>query len=200
VETREQRGTRPPLAEPPHPSLQGAAKAAERAARLWSPRHSRPTGATRFDADQERIRRHGNSVILEPVAQDWAWLEAVIGPLDADFAQAAARSPLNTSASASISSVSSGDRLSQSGRSKRASSLACACRVEIHHRAATKLIASSRCTLLLGSRRVTGPRMSSVPRQTGCGRSRTQALMVELWSIPVNQRIANRIAVSLKGQ
>ena len=39
----------------------------------------------RFDGQEVRIRRQGRAVILEPVADDWAWLEAVIGPVDADF-------------------------------------------------------------------------------------------------------------------
>ena len=39
----------------------------------------------RFDGDEVRIRRHGNAVILEPVAQDWDWLTEVVGPVDADF-------------------------------------------------------------------------------------------------------------------
>lgn len=39
----------------------------------------------RFDSDEVRIRRHGRGVILEPIAQDWAWLDDVIGPVDADF-------------------------------------------------------------------------------------------------------------------
>ena len=47
----------------------------------------------RFDADQVRIRRHGNAVILEPVAHDWAWLDAVAGKLDRDFVQAAKEKP-----------------------------------------------------------------------------------------------------------
>ena len=33
------------------------------------------------------------AVILEPMAQDWAWLDALIGPPDADFAQAVAERP-----------------------------------------------------------------------------------------------------------
>ncbi len=36
------------------------------------------------------IRRHGNAVILEPVAHDWAWLDSLVRPLDADFTAAAA--------------------------------------------------------------------------------------------------------------
>jgi antitoxin VapB len=47
----------------------------------------------RFDTDEVRIRRHGNSVILEPIAKDWAWLDRVIGPVDEDFARAAAEEP-----------------------------------------------------------------------------------------------------------
>lgn len=44
----------------------------------------------RFQEGEVRIRRHGNGVILEPVANDWDWLEAVTGPLDEDFIDAAA--------------------------------------------------------------------------------------------------------------
>lgn len=39
----------------------------------------------RFDTDKVRIRRHGQAVILEPLPNDWAWLDEVIGPVDADF-------------------------------------------------------------------------------------------------------------------
>lgn len=44
----------------------------------------------RFDTQEVRIRRHGSSVILEPIAQDWAWLEEVIGPVDEEFESAVA--------------------------------------------------------------------------------------------------------------
>ena len=47
----------------------------------------------RFATDEVRIRRHGQAVILEPVAQDWAWLDDLLGPLDADFGAAAAEQP-----------------------------------------------------------------------------------------------------------
>jgi antitoxin VapB len=47
----------------------------------------------RFETEQVRIRRHGRSVILEPIAKDWAWVDAVVGPLDADFVQAATEQP-----------------------------------------------------------------------------------------------------------
>jgi antitoxin VapB len=47
----------------------------------------------RFKTDTVRIRRHGQAVILEPIAQDWAWLDALTGPLDDDFVQAANEQP-----------------------------------------------------------------------------------------------------------
>ena len=43
----------------------------------------------RFATQEVRIRRHGASVILEPVTSDWAWLDAISGPLDDDFVAAA---------------------------------------------------------------------------------------------------------------
>ncbi len=47
----------------------------------------------RFDTDEVRIRRHGNAVILEPLAHDWAWLATMIAPVDDDFAAAATTQP-----------------------------------------------------------------------------------------------------------
>ena len=47
----------------------------------------------RFRGEEVRIRRHGNSVILEPVPDDWAWLDAMVGELDRDFVQAANEQP-----------------------------------------------------------------------------------------------------------
>ena len=47
----------------------------------------------RFESAEVRIRRHGSAVILEPMMEDWAWLDALIGPLDADFTQAVAERP-----------------------------------------------------------------------------------------------------------
>jgi antitoxin VapB len=38
----------------------------------------------RFDTNEVRIRKHGNAVILEPVATDWAWL-TTLEPLDDAF-------------------------------------------------------------------------------------------------------------------
>jgi antitoxin VapB len=41
--------------------------------------------AFRFDSNEVRIRRLGNSVILEPIADNWQWLDGFSGPIDADF-------------------------------------------------------------------------------------------------------------------
>jgi antitoxin VapB len=41
-----------------------------------------------FPGDEVRIRRHGSAVILEPMAEDWAWLDSIVGKLDEDFIQA----------------------------------------------------------------------------------------------------------------
>ena len=42
----------------------------------------------RFQGEAVRIRRHGSAVILEPVASDWSWLDALSSGLDDDFVQA----------------------------------------------------------------------------------------------------------------
>ncbi len=62
---------------------------------FWSGRSQavRLPKAFRFETDEIRIRRHGNAVILEPVAHDWAWLDLLLGPLDDDFTEAAAEQP-----------------------------------------------------------------------------------------------------------
>ncbi|WP_022978028.1 antitoxin [Nevskia ramosa] len=47
----------------------------------------------RIDGSEVRIRRHGASVILEPIASDWAWLNALSGPVDDDFREAVEQQP-----------------------------------------------------------------------------------------------------------
>jgi antitoxin VapB len=47
----------------------------------------------RFRGDEVRIRRHGNAVILEPLADDWSWLDAIAGQLDDDFVRAVEEQP-----------------------------------------------------------------------------------------------------------
>ena len=58
---------------------------------FWSGRSQaiRLPKAFRFHTDEVRIRRHGASVIIEPIAKDWAWLDALTGEVDEDFAAAA---------------------------------------------------------------------------------------------------------------
>jgi antitoxin VapB len=47
----------------------------------------------RFDTDEVRIRRQGDALILEPIARDWKWLDAITGPVDKDFIEAASEEP-----------------------------------------------------------------------------------------------------------
>lgn len=47
----------------------------------------------RFDGNEVRIRRHGASVILDPLPTDWAWLDVVAGTFDRDAAEAALEQP-----------------------------------------------------------------------------------------------------------
>ena len=47
----------------------------------------------RIEGSEVRIRRHGAAVILEPIAQDWAWLDALAGPLDADVQEGVGEQP-----------------------------------------------------------------------------------------------------------
>ena len=62
----------------------------ERAKIFWSGRSQavRLPKDFRFEGEEVRIRRHGNAVILEPLAEDWTWLDIIVGKLDADFAHA----------------------------------------------------------------------------------------------------------------
>jgi antitoxin VapB len=47
----------------------------------------------RFGGEEVRIRRRGSAVILEPVGDDWSWLDAIFGTLDEDFVQAVNEQP-----------------------------------------------------------------------------------------------------------
>ena len=62
----------------------------DRAKVFWSGRSQavRLPKQFRFDTDEVRIRRDGDTVILEPIHTDWAWLDALIAPLDEDFVAA----------------------------------------------------------------------------------------------------------------
>jgi antitoxin VapB len=62
----------------------------ERAKIFWSGRSQavRLPKDFRFACEEVRIRRHGSAVILEPVAEDWTWLDSIAGKLDDDFVEA----------------------------------------------------------------------------------------------------------------
>jgi len=62
----------------------------QRAKIIWSGRSQavRLPKDFRFPGEEVRIRRHGSAVILEPVAEDWAWLDSIAGKLDDDFVHA----------------------------------------------------------------------------------------------------------------
>ena len=47
----------------------------------------------RFPGAEVRIRRHGPAVVLEPLADDWSWLDEIAGKLDDDFVEAANEQP-----------------------------------------------------------------------------------------------------------
>ena len=47
----------------------------------------------RMDGTEVRIRRHGAVVILEPIATDWTWLDALSGPIDSDVQCAVSEQP-----------------------------------------------------------------------------------------------------------
>ena len=38
-----------------------------------------------MEGNEVRIRRQGRSVVLEPLAEDWAWLDAIAGTFSDDF-------------------------------------------------------------------------------------------------------------------
>jgi len=67
----------------------------ERAKIFWSGRSQavRLPKDCRFQGEAVRIRRHGSAVILEPLGEDWTWLDSVVAQLDEDFVQAVNEQP-----------------------------------------------------------------------------------------------------------
>jgi len=67
----------------------------ERAKIFWSGRSQavRLPKDYRFNGAEVRIRRHGSAVILEPVPEDWTWLDSIAGKLDDDFVKAVNERP-----------------------------------------------------------------------------------------------------------
>ena len=39
----------------------------------------------RFEGKEVQVRREGKAVILEPVEDEWAWLDQFTGPMDEDL-------------------------------------------------------------------------------------------------------------------
>ena len=44
----------------------------------------------RFASREVRIRKEGSAVILEPLPEDWSWLDTISRPIDEDFLEAVA--------------------------------------------------------------------------------------------------------------
>ena len=67
----------------------------ETAKLFWSGRSQavRLPKAYRVDGREVRIRRRGRAIVLEPVPDSWAWLDAVAGDLDEDFVSAVREQP-----------------------------------------------------------------------------------------------------------
>ena len=57
---------------------------------FWSGRSQavRLPKAFRLDGTEVRIRRQGRAIILEPIVDDWDWLDQLGGPLDDDVVSA----------------------------------------------------------------------------------------------------------------
>ena len=47
----------------------------------------------RFASREVRIRKEGSAVILEPVPDDWSWLDTISRPIDEDFLEAVVEKP-----------------------------------------------------------------------------------------------------------
>lgn len=47
----------------------------------------------RFNTEAVHIRRHGNAVILEPITDNWEWLNSLTSQLDKDFITASKEKP-----------------------------------------------------------------------------------------------------------
>jgi antitoxin VapB len=62
---------------------------------FWSGRSQavRLPRAFRVEGREVRIRRRGRAIVLEPVPESWAWLDALAGDLDDDFVAAVREKP-----------------------------------------------------------------------------------------------------------
>ena len=53
----------------------------------------RPLKEFRFASTEVRIRKEGSAVILEPLPEDWSWLDTFSRPIDEDFLEAVVERP-----------------------------------------------------------------------------------------------------------
>lgn len=62
---------------------------------FWSGRSQavRLPRAFRVDGREVRIRRRGRAIVLEPMPDSWAWLDALAGELDDDFVSSVREQP-----------------------------------------------------------------------------------------------------------
>lgn len=62
---------------------------------FWSGRSQavRLPKAFRLDAKEVNIRRQGHALVLEPVADDWAWLDGLADIIDDEFIAAVNEQP-----------------------------------------------------------------------------------------------------------
>ena len=67
----------------------------ETAKLFWSGRSQAVRLPKRFRVEGRavRITRRGTAIVLEPVPETWAWLDAVAGKLDEDFVEAVKEEP-----------------------------------------------------------------------------------------------------------
>ena len=68
---------------------------AQTAKLFWSGRSQavRLPKSFRMEGNEVRIRRQGRQVVLEPIAEDWGWLDAIAGTFSDDFFSEGRRQP-----------------------------------------------------------------------------------------------------------
>ncbi|HEX3070596.1 MAG TPA: type II toxin-antitoxin system VapB family antitoxin [Thermoanaerobaculia bacterium] len=47
----------------------------------------------RVDAQEVRLKKQGQKIIMEPIPETWDWLDAIAGTLDRDFLDAVLEQP-----------------------------------------------------------------------------------------------------------
>ncbi len=62
---------------------------------FWSGRSQAVRLPKRFRVEgrEVRVARRGTAIVLEPLPETWAWLDAIAGALDEDFVEAVKEQP-----------------------------------------------------------------------------------------------------------